>query len=339
MGQRGLFDTEDTLVELIKMGDPLAKLNQVIDWNIFRSDLNRALAKERKSQAGRPPFDYLMMFKILILQTMYGLSDAQTQYQILDRHTFKRFLGLGDESLIPDEKTIWNFREVLNKQELGPKLFKKFDSYLNQAGYSAKKGQIVDASFVEVPRQRNSHEENETIKKGGTPPEWEKEPAKLRQKDVDARWTQKNGENFYGYKDHVNVDVKHKLIRDFEVTPANVHDSQVLDDLMDADNSRKALWADSAYSSRETDRRLKRRKIVNNVHRRGNRHSPLSMFQQLLNRRKSQIRVRVEHVFGSLECMTGMFIRGIGLSRSKTRIALMNLVYNLRRYAYLANSA
>ena len=331
MGQRSFFDVEDKLSELSKMGDPLEKLDQAIQWDIFKKDLKKAFNKERKSAAGRPAYDYLMMFKVLVLQTMYGLSDAQTQYQIMDRHTFKRFLGLSDEDSIPDEKTIWNFREILSRQNIMKSLFARFERHLFQLGYSAKKGQIVDASFVEVPKQRNNRQDNETVKQGKTPADWEKHPDKLCQKDVDARWTKKNGQSYYGYKDHVNVDVKHKMIREYEVTSANVHDSVVLDDVLDKDNTSSSLWADSAYQSKETRERLKKKRIKNNIHRKGNRSKALSDFQVKLNRVRSKIRVRVEHVFGSLTWMTGMYIRCIGIVRARNKIGMMNLVYNMRR--------
>jgi IS5 family transposase len=169
MSQIGLFDVDNRLAELSKMVDPLEKLNAAIDWKQFKPIIERAFHKDRRSNAGRPPFDHIMMFKILILQSMYNLSDGQAHFQILDRHTFKRFLGLHDENLIPDEKTIWFFRETLTRQEVIEKVFALFDCFLNDAGYNAKKGQIIDATFVEVPRQRNSREENDAIKKEETP--------------------------------------------------------------------------------------------------------------------------------------------------------------------------
>lgn len=339
MSQIGLFDIENKLTELSKMGDPLEKLNKVINWNSFKPLLNKAFRKERKSNAGRPPFDYVMMFKVLVLQTMYSLSDTQTQFQIIDRFTFKRFLGIQNESQIPDEKTIWAFREQLTKTNTIRKLFDLFDRYLSDAGYTAKKGQIVDASFVEVPRQRNSRDENEQITQGQIPKEWLDSPAKLSQKDVDARWTKKNEQTFYGYKNHVNVDVKGKFVRKYTVTPANVHDSQELANLIDQDNTGAGIWADSAYRSEDTEKLLKKRKLRSHVHRKAYRNKPLSEFQNSLNTEKSRIRARVEHIFGWMENRTGSLIRSIGQLRAATRIGLMNLVYNMNRYRYLERIA
>jgi transposase, IS5 family len=339
MGQCSFFDLEDNLKELSKMGDPLEKLNRLIDWQIFSRDLKKSMEKDRKSAAGRPNLDYLMMFKVLVLQTMYNLSDAQSEFQIRDRHTFKRFLGLGEEATIPDEKTIWNFRNNLSNKGIMQTLFNRFSKQLNESGYSAKKGQMVDASFVEVPRQRNTHKENEEIKQGETPVSWEENPSKLSQKDTDARWTKKNNESFYGYKDHINADVKYKLIRKYAVTSASVHDSQMFDKLIDQENSKNALWGDSAYSSGKNSKLLARKGIINNIHRKGNRSGELSEFQQGINHRKSKIRVRVEHVFASMTQMCGMYIRSIGKVRADLKIGLINLVYNMKRYVYLENFA
>ena len=339
MIQIGLFDVENKLAELSALGDPLEKLNKAINWNHFKPLLNKAFRKDRKSNAGRPPYDYVMMFKVLVLQTMYNLSDAQVQFQMLDRFTFRRFLGIQTESQIPDEKTVWAFRETLTQAETIKKLFDQFDRYLAAAGYTAKKGQIIDASFVEVPRQRNSRDENEDIKQGKTPEEWLGNPSKLSQKDLDARWTKKNDQTFYGYKNHVNVDVKGKLIRQYSVTPANVHDSQELENILDDDNSGSGVWADSAYYSEESQKVLKKRKLRSHIHRKAYRNHPLSEFQNCRNKEKSRIRVRVEHVFGWMENQTGSLIRCIGQLRAATRIGLMNLVYNMNRYRYLQSIA
>jgi IS5 family transposase len=339
MSQIGLFDVENKLAELSAMGDPLEKLDKAINWNHFKPLLNKAFRKERKSNAGRPPYDYVMMFKVLVLQTMYNLSDAQTQFQMLDRFTFRRFLGVQNESQIPDEKTVWAFRETLTTTDTIKKAFDLFDRALTEAGYKAKKGQIIDASFVEVPRQRNSRDENEQIAQGKTPDAWLDSPSKLSQKDVDARWTKKNEQTFYGYKNHVNVDVKEKLIREYSITPANVHDSQELENLLDKDNTGSGVWADSAYRSAAIEKQLKKRGLRSHVHKKAHRNKVLSNFQNLRNTEKSRIRARVEHIFGWLENRTGSLIKCIGQLRAATRIGLMNLVYNMNRYRYLRSIA
>src|SRR5512137_1520711 len=129
-------------------------------------------------------------------------------------------------------------------------LFKQFTEFITANGYAAQQGQIVDASIVAAPRQRNSREENRQIKDGTTPEEWQE--TKKRQKAVAARWTKKNGKTYYGYKNHVDIDVKHKFIRGYAVTDAAVHDSQVFEDLLDENNSSRNVYADSAYRSAES---------------------------------------------------------------------------------------
>ena len=223
----GLFDFQSRLDKIDRNGDPLVALNNAVDWELFRPELEATRERVRKSTAGRKPYDAVLMFKTLVLQSLFNLSDAGTERQILDRLSFHRFLGLSFGQPVPDANTIWLFREALNAGDKARTLFDRFNAILKEKGYEAKKGQIIDASIVEVPVQRNTREENDLIKKG----EAEKvragwKPAKAAQKDTDARWTQKNGQNHYGYKHHDNVDAGHKLIREYSVTPANVHDSR-----------------------------------------------------------------------------------------------------------------
>jgi len=241
MGQRSFFDVEDRLQSVGKMGDPLEILAEAIAWEEFRPLLAKVHEKERKSNAGRKPFDVVLMFKVLVAQTTYNLADKQVEYQIRDRLSFGRFLGLGIEERVPDATTVWNFRERLKALGLIEPLFKRFDDSLAAEGPQTRQGQIIDASIVPVPMQRNSREENRRIKQGEVPEDWSE--AKREQKDVDARWTQKNGESAFGYKNHIGVDAEHKLIRTFAVTPANVHDSQVLDALVHPNNE------DAGYES------------------------------------------------------------------------------------------
>lgn len=335
MGQLGLFDTDHALEALSKHGDPLEKLNRSIDWKIFRGLLSKAFKKERKSNAGRPPFDYLKMFKILVLQELYDLSDSQAQFQLLDRFSFKRFVGISPEDKVPDEKTIWHFRESLTESGMFDKLFLKFNSFLNKNGFKAQKGMIVDATIVEVPKQRNSRDENHQIKNDTIPDDWKDNNSKLSQKDTDARWLRKNGKDHFGYKNHICIDNKHKLIRSSQTTPAHIHDSAALFELLNHHNSSNSLWADSAYYSSERNEILTSIGIRSNIHKKGCRNKPLSEFQKALNKRKSTVRARVEHVFGRMAMMHGNTLRCIGQLRAASRNILRNLVYNLTRYEFL----
>jgi transposase, IS5 family len=320
-----------------RRGDLLPKLKKLVDWERFRPELEAVRDKERKSNAGRKPFDVVLMFKVLVLQSLYNLSDEKIEFQIRDRISFMRFLDLSLGDAVPDEKTIWLFREQLTEDGLIKRLFEEFDAFLGEKGFSARKGQIVDASIVEAPRQRNSREENQQIKQGQTPQDWSEQ--KKRQKDIDARWTKKNGQNHYGYKNHINVDVKHKLIRDYEVTPASVHDSQVFEELLDEDNSSRDVWADSAYRSEEKLEELKKRNYREHLQRKGCRHKKLTQREAQGNRTRSRIRSRVEHVFGVQAKRAGdLIVRAIGLVRVKGKVGLRNLAYNLDRYCVLVGT-
>ena len=335
--QTGLLDWQIRFRQLDAGGDPLPRLKKLVDWERFRPELEAVRDKERKSNAGRKPFDVVLMFKVLVLQSLYNLSDEKIEFQIRDRISFMRFLDLSLGDAVPDEKTIWLFREQLTEAGLIKRLFQEFDAFLEEKGFSARKGQIIDASIVEAPRQRNSREENRQIKAGQIPEDWSEQ--KKRQKDTDARWTKKNGQNYYGYKSHIDVDVKHKLIRDYEVTPASVHNSQVFEDLLDEDNSSRDVWADSAYRSEEKLKELKERNYREHLQRKGCRHKKLTDREVQGNRTRSRIRSRVEHVFGVQAKRAGnLIVRVIGLVRVKAKVGLRNLAYNLDRYCVLAEA-
>jgi IS5 family transposase len=158
--QAGLFDEDFKYERISSLGDPLEKLNGSIDWEIFRYILNKHMEKEAKGPGGRPNYSYLLMFKILILQEYFGLSDEQMEFQITDRFSFMRFLGLRSYHKVPDRNTIWTFRERLKEEDVMQQLFDRFGKDLNGRGLIINKGKIIDATIVEVPVQRNSREEN-----------------------------------------------------------------------------------------------------------------------------------------------------------------------------------
>jgi len=312
-----------------------------IDWEAFRPELKRVHEKDRKSQAGAKPFDVVLMFKILVLQQLHNLSDDGIEYQIRDRFSFMRFLGLQLEDRVPDSKAVWTFREKLKNLNLVEALFARFHEQLAAQGYVARAGQMIDATFVEVPRQRNSREENAQIKEGQVPEAWDKPEAqaKRRQKDTDARWTKKNDEKHYGYKNHINADAGNKLIQSYSLTHAAVHDSQVFDVLLDqatdTDGNKRAVYADSAYRSKAQEQRLADADIESQVCEKGTCGKPLTEEQKLSNRTKSKVKARVEHVFGAQAAMGGHVVRTIGLQRANVKIGLMNLVYNMQRLLQL----
>ena len=306
MTQMGFFDLSDRYASLDAKKDPLVEIDAVVPWEEFRSILDEVWRKpdaERKSRAGRKPMDTVLMFKTLVLSALYNL---------------------------------WLYRDALAQAGKVEELFRQFDGYLARQGYIARGGQILDASIVAVPRNHNTRDENASIKKGENPEHWENKPAKRSQKDVDARWTKKHGKSHYGYKNHVNVDRKHKLVRRYHVSDAALHDSQAVDHLLMRGNTGSGVWADAAYRSEETEAKLRARKLKSHIHRKGKRGKPLTDQAKGSNRTKSTVRVRVEHVFGAqTNDMGGTLVRSIGLVRAKARIGMKNLAYNMRRLVQL----
>jgi transposase, IS5 family len=333
--QPSFFDLDNRLEQLEALGDPLPKLNEVVDWEGFRPILMRIRQKRAKAPGGRPPYDVIQMFKMLVLQHLYNLADEQTEYQIRDRYSFCRFLGLSPEGKVPDARTIWVFREALKEHGLIDELFAQLIRQITAAGYIPRQGQIVDASMVAASRQRDRREDNAKIKQGEMPEDWEDKPNMLRQKDLDARWTKKQGQTHYGYKNHISIDRTHKLIRHFEVTSASVADNQVFKILIDPGNTSAAIWADATYPSKACGQWLKAEGYRSHIHTKGQANKPTSACQRRANRKRSKQRCRVEHVFAAQQAMGGKVVRTIGLARARVKVAMMNIVYNLKRWCWL----
>jgi len=328
----GFFDQDIRLSKLSQLGDPLEKLNNGVDFEMFRAILEDGLSKEPKGPGGRPPYDYVMMFKIAILQRYFNLSDEQVEYQINDRMSFMRFLNLTIADDIPDSRTIWDFKEKITDLGLVESLFALFLKELERLNLIVNEGKIIDASFVEVPRQRNTREENKQIKEGEIPQRIEANPHVKAQKDTDARWTKKNHVNYFGYKNHAKLDAGSKIVVKYNITDASVHDSQVTDELLDEKDMGEDFYADSAYSGEPQEKIIAAKGMNNLVCEKGVRNRPLTDEQKAKNREKSRIRARVEHIFGFMEMsMNGMYIYCIGIKRATATIGLMNLTYNMFR--------
>ena len=337
MKQIGFFDESKRLAVLSKLGDRLEWLNKVMDWRIFEETLERVRPdKTQRGVGGRPPYSNELLFKIVILQSLYNISDDQTEYLLNCRLDFMRFLGLWLGDKVPDAKTIWLFRELLTTSGVYDELFELFNEKLLKIGVITREGSIEDATFVDVPRQRNKKEENEAIKAHETPEGWEDNPHKLAQKDLDARWAKKGAETHYGYKSHIKIDKISKIITNWRVTAANVNDIEMMLALLDEHD--RELWADSGYTKALYVELLKKYypDLVLHINEKGEKNRPLTEEQKANNREKSRVRARIEHVFGHMHTsMGGLTLRCVGIARAESHIVLRNLAYNLSRYSTL----
>jgi IS5 family transposase len=253
----------------------------------------------------------------------------------LDRLSFQRFLGLDVGDPVPDAKTLWAFQELLKPDDLSKTLFLRFDAFLRQNGFEAQQGQIVDATIVRARIRRDRSEVNEQVKRGDgeNVEEWSENAR--RQKDINARWTKKNNKSYFGYKDHASVDVRHKFVRQYTITPASVHDSRVYEELITA-NTAPEEYADSAYRSAELIAERVAAQKVPHFQEKGTRGHPLTDAQRLANRERSRVRSRVEHVFGAKVQRAGsVILRTVGLARARMKLGLRNLAYNLERFSLL----
>ena len=344
MKQKHLFGTEIQFEKLTELGDPLLKINKTIDWEIFRKTIEEAIRKDM-SKGGRPPYDAVLMFKITMLQQWYGLSDMAAEYHINDSLSYMRFLGLEVGDKIPDGNTIWDFKEALKDNEVDRKLFDLFNKKLEEQGVITHKGSIIDATFVTVPKRHTTKKDNEHFKAGEEPEDLPvksaerlakgeiKDAANVEaQMDMDARWTKKNDESYFGYKDHVKCDSESKIITDFSVTDASVHDSQEFVGLVDEKDCDVKL--DSGYAGEEFQKELlaKFPNIKIHVCTRAYRNKPLTDEDKAKNKEIAHIRARIEHIFGYMtRFMAGITSRVHGIARIKRDVTAKNLAYNLRR--------
>jgi transposase, IS5 family len=359
--QPGFFDVDERLKRLSDLGDQLEAFAAAVDFELFRPALDGALSYADGSKGGRPPLDPVMMFKVLVIQAANNLSDERAEYLINDRLSFMRFLGLSLGDRVPDARTIWLFRERLTRAEVDGKpaieaLFARFDATLRAAGYIAMSGQIVDATLVAAPRQRNTAEEKAAIKAGRVPAEWQAKPAKLRHKDRDARWTVKFTKAkpkaagvaprtdlaipVFGYQSHVAIDRGFGFIRTWAATDAAAYEGKLLrEGLLDKSNTAGSVWADTAYRSKANETFMAANGFTSHVHRKKPPRRPMPERTRRANGRKSKIRAAVEHVFADQKSRMGLFIRTVGSARARLKIGLANLTYNIRRLVFLERQA
>jgi len=355
-GQPGFFDAEVRLRALSAAGDPLERLAAAVDFEPFRPELDAALRRSDRARGGRPPYDPVLMFRVLVLQTLYTLSDEQTEYQLKDRLSFMRFAGLSLRDPVPDATTIWLFRERLVRAGAIERLFARFDALLREQGLLAMGGQIVDATVVQARRARLTAEEKAAIRQGEEPEGWS--PARRAQVDRDARWTLKRGRRrppaggggsrrqavaiavpIFGYKSHLGIDRAHGLIRTWTVTHAAAHEGGQLGALLDPANTASGVWADTAYRSAANLELLARRGRVEHLQRKKPRGKPMPRHVARGNAGRGRVRAAVEHVSAAQKRRLGLVIRTVGIARARAKVGLANLAYNLTRFAWLQGRA
>jgi IS5 family transposase len=351
MNSTNLFGLSEHLERLSQHGDPLEVLDETVDFEFFRGWLIEGLDYSDGRRGGRPPFDPVSMFKALILQAQHNLSDAKMEFMIRDRLSWMRFLGFDLGAPTPDENTIRLFRNKLTETGTLKRVMKAFDWQLKKKGYIPMSGQIVDASLVPAPKQRNTEEEKAAVKEGKSAREiWPDEPSKAAQKDTDARWTLKIGGKVryrpdgtplpmiavptFGYKTHISIDRKYGFIRGTAVTSAARGDGKMLRQVIRPDNTASDVWADTAYRSKANEAWLDRNMLTSRIHRRKPTGKPMLEATSRANGRKSTVRARVEHVFAHQKNRFGLFIRTIGLARAEAKLTLANLAYNMDRLIF-----
>lgn len=347
MRQSGLLGLSDHMRRLSADGYLLEMLSRVVDFEAFRPTLVAALAYSDGAKGGRPPYDPVVMLKVLVLATQNNVSGARMEWLIRDRLSWLRFLGFDLGAATPDANTIRMFRERLTAAGALDTVFADFDRQLKARGYLPMGGQIVDATLVARPKQRNTEAEKAAVKEGksaaGT---WPDQPSKARQKDTDARWTLKFAKAqptadgrpqpdiaipSFGYKSSISICCAFGFIRKGKVTNGARYDGRMLRDVVTGDDTASDVWADTAYRSQSNGRWLKAQGRVSPIHRRKPKGRPMPENVRRGNATKSKVRARVEHVFAHQKAKMGLFVRTIGIARAEAKITLAHLAFNMHR--------
>jgi IS5 family transposase len=333
MIKTSLFADQEREAKLNKLGDALRVLEQHVDFAALAAEVDSAAPRPSRERGGRPPFPTELMVRVLLIQQLFNLSDEQMEFQLLDRLSFQRFVGLRASSQIPDRTTIWTFKERLIQAGASESIFEAVNRQLSRHGYIARGGQMIDASIVQVPRQSLNKNEKALVGEGAMPADWK--PAKRRQKDMDARWTKKHGKSYFGYKVSANADKRYKLVRKIKVSTASEHDTTHFEDVLDPANTNRNILADKGYVDSEREARLSKQGWRMHIQRKGSKDKPISDTQQRRNRRIARTRACIEHVFAGMAQMGGKALRSIGLARATLHLHWKVAAYNLQRLVYL----
>ena len=300
----------------------LTQIDNIVDWKRLEREVEPMF---KKSKRGRPTIPIIYSLKCLVLQYLYDLSDPQLEDYLIDRLSFQRFLGISFEEEVPDFTTIWRFRERMIKANLLDKVFNLILEMLDERNFILKRWTIVDATIVQSARKPKKKEKKQ--EEEGACKEEEK---KNSQQDNDARFTKKGKKTYYGYKGHIGIDEGSGIIRKVTYTPANVHDSKELENLISGDE--RSIFADKAYDSSDIKRECRANGIYYGIIEKAHRNRPLSSKQKKNNKKKSKIRSAVERTFAHFKSRYGLSrARYVTLERNEFHFKMLCSIYNIRR--------
>lgn len=303
-----------------KMVITLGEIDKIVNWMAL-VNIAGVLDKSRTQRGGRKPFSIEGKLRMLFLQFLYNLSDQELEDQLIDRMSFQKFVGIALDEEIPDFVTLWRFKEALIKHNLMNRIFSSITKQLELKGLLIKKGTAVDATIIKSSNKPLSKEQRTRLE--------EKPSAQI---DTDAKSTEKNNKKYFGYKGHIGLDIESKIIRKRSFTPANVHDSQKMEDCLSGDE--KAVFADKAYANKKYKRASRALKdVYYGVLDKGKK---LSVKQQKRNKMLSRIRAAVEHPFAFMKNKLKYHkARAKNLARNALVFDMNCIIYNVLRASFL----
>jgi transposase, IS5 family len=296
-----------------KLNSRLDQISRNINWQPIKT----LLSIINNSKRGRRSYPPLLIFKALLIQTWYNLSDYELEESLDDRLSFRRFVGLGIDDNAPDHSTFSIFRRKLEEEGLLEKVFEEINQQLEERGQIVKKGTIVDATLIDsVARKPDQNEDG-----SGGKSEFDKE----------AEWVCKGSKRYFGYKVHAAVDADTGIIRKVILTGAKTHDGHILPKILPKESGR--VYADKAYESKENSKVLKENGYKNAIMNKASRRVILNKFHHLRNKLISKVRQKVEKTFGTFKKWYGFSrMRYVGIKRSVTQMYLIAIGFNLKKY-------
>ena len=318
------------------------QMNKLIDWSPLTVIISKNY-KKGKSAVGKPAYEGLLLFKMCLLQTWYGLSDYEVEDRVNDSISFSYFCGMNIDQVAPDHSTVSRFRTQLTKQKAYDKLFKEINRQLEQHSIIVKTGALVDASIIDTPLKPKGKpkydvpDEREEVPSANQK-EVKAEIDKLEKQvppsvDTDAAWIKKGGKLRYGFKKH-HVTDEEGLVMGVVTTPANVNEISNLEEVIDSADLPEEipLKADKGYKSKKNDKLLKERKLKNHILKKAKRNKPLTFWEKKFNKIIGKTRYKVERTFGSIRLwFNGALARYRGIEKMHTQNLMEAMCYNLYR--------